>query len=81
MYNHMYLTYNDYIHVNTSTYIIFNAVLLIYQQVVLSEKYNRIYWCVAYLPSEASIIEHWTYTFHYRLSYTFIKQCETLKLS
>jgi hypothetical protein len=42
---------------------------------------NRLYWCVAYLPSEASIIEHWTYTFHYQISYTFIKQCETLKTS
>jgi hypothetical protein len=23
-------------------------------------KRKRLYWCVAYLPSEASIIEHWT---------------------
>jgi hypothetical protein len=44
------------------------------------EEISIIYWCVAYLPSEASIIEHWTYTFHYRISYTFIKQCETLKI-
>jgi hypothetical protein len=22
--------------------------------------YKMLYWCVAYLPSEASIIEHWT---------------------
>jgi hypothetical protein len=44
-------------------------------------KNKVIYWCVAYLPSEASIIEHWTYTFHYQISYTFIKQCETLKIN
>jgi hypothetical protein len=55
---HTYLTYKVYVHVNTNTYIIFNAVLLIYQQVVLNKKHNIIYWCVAYLPSEASIIEH-----------------------
>jgi hypothetical protein len=47
----------------------------------VKEKIQGIYWCVAYLPSEASIIEHWTYTFHYQISYTFIKQCETLNTS
>jgi hypothetical protein len=42
-------------------------------EVQKKKKSNALYWCVAYLPSEASIIEHWTYTFHYQISYTFIK--------
>jgi hypothetical protein len=40
-----------------------------------------IYWCITYLPNEASIIEHRTYTVHYWLSYTFIKQGEPLNVS
>jgi hypothetical protein len=60
-------------------YIDYGTVLLFIES--YSDKYNTLYWCVAYLPSEASIIEHWTYTFHYLISYTFLKQCETLNAS
>jgi hypothetical protein len=36
---------------------------------------------MTYLSNESSIIEYWTYVVYYQLSYTFIKQRETLKTS
>jgi hypothetical protein len=56
--NHTYRTYAIYFNYYISHYIQLHACTYRLPSVSTSEFQNRLYWCVAYLPSEASIIEH-----------------------
>jgi hypothetical protein len=58
-----------------------NHYLVLKRKIITLHTYNNIYGSNIRMLNETSIVNLVFYTFHYYISHTCIKQCETLKTS